>query len=750
MEIVFKTEIGDETLSLQAGKLAKQASGSVVVQYGETIVLVTVSSADDPNPNASFLPLTVEYQEKIYAAGRIPGNYFRREIGRPSEKETLTARLTDRPVRPLFPKGYNYETQIIATVLSMDKVHEPDILAMIGTSAALEISEIPFEGPIASVRVGRLDGEFVINPTIEQVEKSDINLIVAGSRTGIIMVEGGGEFVSESDMIEAIFFGHQQMQPIINLQEKLRESIGKPKREFISPEKNPELAASVEAIAADKIKAAIDIPYKIERREALSAAKKEVLASLGEEYEDRKSEVYEIYFDLVKSISRKMIVSEQSRIDKRKLDEVRPIICETATLPRVHGSALFARGETQVLAALTLGSSQDEQRIETLVGDETSAFMLHYNFPPYSVGEVKRFMGPSRRDIGHGALAKRALEKVLPDKADFDYTIRLVAEVLESNGSSSMATVCASSMAMMDGGIPVKGPVSGIAMGLISENDEVFVLSDILGDEDHFGDMDFKVAGTREGITALQMDIKIRELSREIMEKALQQAKAGRIHILDRMEETISVHREDLSPYAPIVTSVKVNPERIGEIIGPGGKHIRALQAETNTQISIDDTGLVKIAAFSREEAARAEQIIEDIGSDPEIGAVFEGTVVRTTDFGAFVQIKAKTEGLVHISELAHHRVKSVTDVVREGEKLTVKVIDISRDGKIRLSHKATLEAPPKDESDTSEASSGKPESRGGRNDKSGGGGPNRSRDSRRPRNDRGSGGGGGRGQDNK
>ncbi len=731
MEILFKTEIGDETLSIQAGKLAKQASGSVVVQYGETVVLVTVSSADEPNPNANFLPLSVDYQEKIYSAGRIPGNYFRREIGRPSEKETLTARLTDRPIRPLFPKGYNYETQVIATVLSMDKVHEPDILAMIGTSAALEISDIPFQGPIASVRVGRLNGQFIINPSIEQTEQSDINMIVAGSRTGIIMVEGGGDFVSEADMIEAIFFGHQQMQPIIDLQEKLRESIGKPKREFISPEKNAELVKSVAEIATDKILAAIDIPYKLERREALSLAKKEVLATLGEEYEDRKSEVYEIYGDLVKSISRNMIVTQQRRIGDRKLDEVRSIICETAVLPRVHGSALFTRGETQVLSALTLGSSHDEQRIETLVGDETSAFMLHYNFPPYSVGEVKRFMGPSRRDIGHGALARRALEKVLPDKADFDYTIRLVAEVLESNGSSSMATVCASSMAMMDGGIPVKGPVSGIAMGLIAENDQTFILSDILGDEDHFGDMDFKVAGTKEGITALQMDIKIKELSRQIMEKALEQAKAGRLHILEKMEETISRHREDLSPYAHIVASVNVNPEKIGEIIGPGGKNIRALQTETNTQISIDDTGLVKIAAFSREEASAAEQMIIDIGSDPEIGAVFEGTVVRTTDFGAFVQIKPKTEGLVHISELAHHRVKSVTDVIREGEKLTVKVIDISRDGKIRLSHKATLEAPPK------EATSGDSDSRGGRSDnKPGGGNPNRNkdRDTRRPK----------------
>ncbi len=737
MEILFKTVIGDETLSIQAGKLAKQAAGSVVVQYGETIVLVTVSSADEPNANASFLPLSVDYQEKIYAAGRIPGNYFRREIGRPSEKETLTARLTDRPIRPLFPKGYNYETQVIATVLSMDKVHEPDILAMIGTSAALEISEIPFEGPIASVRVGRINNAFVVNPTIEQAEQSDINLIVAGSRTGITMVEGGGEFVAESDMIEAIFFAHREMQPIIDLQDKLRESIGKPKRVFISPEKDQELAEKVEAIARDKIMSALSVREKIDRRAALSAAKDEVKAELEETCEDRGPEVSAMFSDLVKSISRNMIVSEQRRIDNRKTDEIRPINCETAILPRVHGSALFTRGETQVLSALTLGSSHDEQRIETLIGDETSAFMLHYNFPPYSVGEVKRFMGPSRRDIGHGALAKRALEPVLPDKESFDYTIRIVSEVLESNGSSSMGTVCASSMALMDGGVPVKAPVSGVAMGLIAEGNDTFILSDILGDEDHFGDMDFKVAGSREGITALQMDIKITELSREIMEKALEQAKGGRLHILDKMEETISAHRDNLSPYAPIVVSVKINPEKIGEIIGPGGKNIRALQTETNTQISIDDTGLVKIAAFSREEADRAEQMVVDIGSDPEIGAIFEGTVVRTTDFGAFVQIKPRTEGLVHISELAHHRVKSVTDVVREGEKLTVKVIDISKDGKIRLSHKDTLEAPKS--TDPGEKTGGG-DDRGGRGDRGGGGKPgghNRNKDSRGQKNSR-------------
>lgn len=692
MEISFEAQIGGKTLKIQSGKMAKQASGAVLVQYGETMVLVTVVAASEPKPDAAFLPLSVEYQEKIYSAGRIPGNYFRREIGRPSEKETLTARLTDRPIRPLFPKGYSYETQVIATVLSMDKENDPDILAMIGASAALEISDIPFDGPIASVRVGRINGEYVINPTIEECKASDINVIVAGSKTGITMVEGGGEFVSESEMIEAIFHGHREMQPIIEMQEKLKASIGKPKRVLILPEKDADLVARLSEIAPARFPAALSITDKLERKAALSALKQEIFTELGEDYAERRSEVMEILSDIQKEICRKMILEEERRIDNRKLDQIRPIACETAILPRVHGSALFTRGETQVLAILTIGSGRDEQRVETLSGDESVPFMLHYNFPPYSVNETKRLGGPSRRDIGHGNLAKRAIEKVLPPKETFDYTIRLVSEVLESNGSSSMGTVCSTSMALMDGGVPVKAPVSGIAMGLITDGENFKVLSDILGDEDHFGDMDFKVAGTEDGITAIQMDIKIKELSREIMEKALAQAKDGRLYILSKMAEAIKTSRDELSPYAPNVTTVQISPDRIGEVIGPGGKNIRAIQSETNTQIEIDDTGLVKISSFSKEESEAAVQIVKDIGSPPEIGAIFEGTVVRTTDFGAFVQIKPKTEGLVHISELANYRVKNVTDITKEGEKLKVKVIDISKDGKIRLSHKATLD----------------------------------------------------------
>lgn len=700
MELSFSTEIGKETLSIQTGKVARQASGSVVVQYGETIVLVTVVSAKDERPDVDFLPLTVEYQEKIYSAGRIPGNYFRREIGRPSDKETLTARLTDRPIRPLFPKGYAFETQVIVTVLSMDKVNDPDVLAINGASAALMISDIPFEGPIACVRVGRVDGQLIANPTFEERKNSDISVIVAGSKTGIIMVEGGGNIVSEAEMLEAIFFGHEKLQPIIGLQEKLLESAGVEKRVFTPKEADAELTEKIAAAASEKIAETVTIPGKVARSKALSALKTEIFEGLGEDYADRKKEVSGIFKDLEKNICRNMILKQGRRIDNRAFDEIRPITCEVGLLPRVHGSALFTRGETQVLGVLTLGSGPDEQRIETLLGEEHRSFMLHYNFPPFSVGEVRRAGGPSRRDVGHGTLARRAIQKVLPEEEEFDYTIRIVSEVLESNGSSSMGTVCSASMALMDGGVPIKAPVSGIAMGLVTDGETTAVLSDILGDEDHTGDMDFKVAGTAEGITALQMDIKVRELSKDILAKALEQAKGGRLHILGEMQKAISTHRDEMSPYAPNVYNIQINPERIGDVIGPGGKMIRSIQSETNTQIEINDNGIVKIAAVSKEEGDRAAQIVQDIGMDPEIGATYEGKVVKITDFGAFVQIKPKTDGLVHISELANYRVKQVSDIVKEGDVIKVKVIDVSRDGKIKLSRKALLTDEKKPEND--------------------------------------------------
>ncbi len=692
MEILLKTEVGGKTLSIQGGKVAKQASGSVVIQYGETIVLVTVVSSDEERGSVDFLPLSVEYQEKIYAAGRIPGNYFRREIGRPSEKEVLTARLIDRPIRPLFPKAYPYETQVIATVLSMDQENDPDVLAMIGASAALEISDIPFAGPIASVRVGRIDGEFKINPSICEIKDCDINIIVAGSRTGVVMVEGGGNIVREDDMLEAIFWGHKAMQPLIDLQAKLKEIIGVPKRLFQPPEKKEILVGEMELAAKSRLREAILVPEKMKRNHAVNAVKMEIFQRLGEDYVDQKGEVYDGLNELQKTICRDLALKEGRRIDNRRFDEIRPITCEVGVLPRPHGSALFTRGETQVLGVLTLGSGPDEQRVETLMGDEYRPFMLHYNFPPFSVGETKRLGGPSRRDIGHGGLSTRAIEKILPAKEDFDYTIRIVSEVLESNGSSSMATVCAASLALMDGGVPIKTPVAGIAMGLLTDEDHVVILSDIIGDEDHFGDMDFKVAGTNEGITALQMDIKIHELSKDIMKKALEQARIGRLFILERMLEALNKPRAEISPYAPKVFTLEVKPDKIREVIGPGGKMIRAIQSETGTRIEIDDSGLVKIAATSKEEGEAAVRKINEIIREPEIGQVYEGTVVKITDFGAFVQILPNIDGLVHISQLASKRVTKVADVVKEGDRIKVKVLEISRDGKIRLSHKAVLE----------------------------------------------------------
>jgi polyribonucleotide nucleotidyltransferase len=691
MEKLLKTEIGGRTLSIQTGKMAKQASGAVLVQYGETMVQVTVVSAKDERPG-DFLPLTVEYQEKIYAAGRIPGNYFRREIGRPSEKETLTARLIDRPIRPLFPKGYRYETQVIATVFSMDKENDPDILAMIGASAALELSDIPFAGPIASVRVGRINGELVVNPPICDCENCDINIIVAGSRTGVVMVEGGSDVVSEADMLEAIYFGHKAIQPIIDLQLELKEACGVAKRTFTPPEKDADLVRLIEEKATEPFRAAVVTPAKIERNKALRNLKIEIFESLGEDYADRRNEVYAIFDELQKTVCRNLILKEGRRIDNRRFDEVRPINCEVGVLPRPHGSALFTRGETQVLGVLTLGSGQDEQRVETLSGEEFRPFMLHYNFPPYSVGETRRIGGPSRRDIGHGGLSTRAIEKVLPDKEDFDYTIRLVSEVLESNGSSSMGTVCSGIMALMDGGVPIKAPVAGIAMGLVKDEDNVVVLSDILGDEDHTGDMDFKVAGTSEGITALQMDIKIHELPKDVLGQALEQARQGRLHILSKMNEAIETPRDHISPHAPAILTVHVKPDKIREIIGPGGKTIRMIQSETNTRVEIDDSGLVKIAAVSKEDGEAALKMVGDITMEPEVGQIYDGTVVRIMDFGAFVQILPGTDGLCHISQLATHRVSSVSDIVKEGDTLRVKVLEINRDGKIRLSHKAILE----------------------------------------------------------
>ena len=691
MHSTVTAQVGGRSLTIQSGKIAKQANGAVQIQYGETIVLVTVVAANEER-SADFLPLSVEYQEKIYAAGRIPGNYFRREIGRPSEKETLTSRLIDRPIRPLFPKQWRYETQVIATVLSMDQENDPDVLAMVGASAALTLSDIHFAGPIAGVRVARIDGRLVANPTLSQAQTADINLIVAGSKTGVVMVEGGAHNVPEADMLEAIFFGHQAMQPLIAIQEELRAALGKPKRDFAPPARDSELESKLETVGLAQLREALLIPTKMERHAALRTAKKEIFSGLDDAYTERGGEVAEVLDTLQKKILRQLILNEGRRLDGRKPAEIRPIACEVGVLPRPHGSALFTRGETQVLGVLTLGSVQDEQRVETLTGEETRQFMLHYNFPPFSVGEVKRVGSPSRRDIGHGGLSTRALESILPDSENFDYTIRLVSEVLESNGSSSMGTVCAGTLAMMDGGVPIKNPVSGIAMGLVKEGDQVVILSDILGDEDHAGDMDFKVTGTRDGITALQMDIKILELSRDIMHNALEQARLGRLHILEKMMSALSEPRSDISPFAPKIITIRINPDKIRDVIGPGGKVIRAIQSETNTKIDIEDSGIVKIAATNEQEGLLALEQVKAITMEPEEGVIYEGKVVKTTDFGAFVQLAPGTDGLVHISQLANHRVAKVTDVVKEGDVIKVKVLEVSQDGRIRLSLKAALE----------------------------------------------------------
>ncbi|RLC11562.1 MAG: polyribonucleotide nucleotidyltransferase [Deltaproteobacteria bacterium] len=692
MEVSFKAEISGRTITMETGKVARQAHGAVLVRYGDTMVLVTAVTTDEIREGIDFVPLTVEYQEKGYAAGRIPGNYFRREVGRPTEKEILTARVIDRTIRPLFPSNYRYETQIIATVLSVDNENDPDTLAVVGASAALEISKIPFAGPIASVRVGRIDGQLKANPTLQELEKSDMNLIVAGNRDSIVMVEGGGQFIKEEDVLDAIFFGHKAMQPVIDLQCKLRNAAGKAKRTVPADEVDEDLAGKIETLAVNRIREAVQIPQKLERREALKKIKTEVTETLETEYGDQKQVIYKILHDLERRIMRDLAVVEGRRIDGRGFDEIRPIQCEVGVLPRPHGSALFTRGETQALAIVTLGSTSDEQRVETLEGNIFVPFMLHYNFPPFCVGEARRLGSPGRREIGHGGLSTRAVEKVLPDKEKFDYTIRVVSEILESNGSSSMATVCASSLALMSAGVPVSAPVAGIAMGLIKEKDTIVILSDISGDEDHVGDMDFKVAGTREGITSLQMDIKIEGLSKQIMQQALEQAREGRLFILDRMEETLKESRPEVSPYAPKILTIQINPDKIRDVIGVGGKVVRGIEAETDCRVEVDQSGLVKIIAMNSEMGAKALKMIEDIVQEPKVGAIYEGTVRKIMDFGAFVQIFPGTDGLVHISQLDSKRVNKVTDILKEGDKVRVKVLEIDRDGKIRLSRKAALQ----------------------------------------------------------
>ena len=686
-----EAEIGGRTLTIESGKMARQANGSVLVTYDETVVLVTATAAKEQKPDMGFLPLTIEYQERFYSVGRIPGSFFRREIGRPTEKETLTCRITDRPLRPLFADGWMTETQVIATVLSADQQNNPDILALTGASAALTISDIPFLGPVAGVRVGYIDGQYVINPTNDQLEVSGMEIVVAGTRDAVVMVEGGADSLSEEVVMEGIFYGHQQLQILLDLQEELRSALGKTKRQVDKPQIDEALAKRVEEVAAAGMIEVITTVDKMDRGRVYDELKARVVAELENEKENCAGEVKDLLSDLKKKMMRNKIVDEKSRIDGRAFNEVRPITCEVGCLPCTHGSALFTRGETQAIVTATLGSEGDEQRVETLDGMTFRKFMLHYNFPPFCVGEVRFMRGPSRRDIGHGALAERGISAVLPPAEKFPYTMRVVSDVLESNGSSSMATVCGASLALMDGGVPIKNPVSGIAMGLIQEGDQVVILSDILGDEDHLGDMDFKVVGTSEGITSLQMDIKISGVTRDIMSQALEQAKEGRLHILGKMQEAIAEPRADIAVHAPKFFTVKINPDKIRDIIGPGGKIIKGLSAEFDAKIEVDDDGNVKVFTPSGDTAEKLLARIEEITEEAKVGKIYDGIVKTIKDFGAFVEIMPGTDGLVHISELAEHRVGKVTDILKEGDAVKVKVLEIDSRGKIRLSRKAVL-----------------------------------------------------------
>jgi polyribonucleotide nucleotidyltransferase len=674
MKEIVEIEVGGRKFRLETGEMAKQASGAVLASYGETVVLVTAVGEDRIREGIDFLPLSVDYMEKGFAVGRIPGGFFRREIGRPSERETLTSRLIDRPIRPLFPKKYRKEIQVIATVLSADPDNDPGIVSMVGASAALEISDIPFQGPIGAVKVGRCNGELIINPTAVQLEMSDLDVAVAGNRQGIVMVEGNAQFASEDDLLEA-----------------LKSRCGKSKKTFELPEEDQALAARVAELCQQRIEEANTTVEKEARYLLRSVMIQEIMEKLGPDFAERESEVREIVHNIEKKFVREMALARKTRIDNRGLKDIRHIDCQVGRLPRTHGSGLFTRGETQVLSVVTLGSSSDEQKIEALEGDEFKSFMLHYNFPPYCVGEARFLRGPSRREIGHGALAERTLKKVLPSHEDFPYTVRVVAEVLESNGSSSMASVCASSLALMDAGVPLKKAVAGIAMGLIKEDDRVAILSDILGDEDHLGDMDFKVTGSSEGVVALQMDIKVAGVPREVMRQALFQAKEGRLHILEEMNKTISAPREELSPYAPRVLSIQIHPDKIRDVIGPGGKIIRNIIAETNTKIDVEDDGKVTIMSPDLAGCEKAMVMIEKLTAEAEVGGLYLGKVRKITDFGAFVEILPGTDGLIHISQLDHKRVQQVRDVLNEGDEVLVKVLEIDRDGRIRLSRKAAL-----------------------------------------------------------
>ena len=695
MYVKESVQVGDKEFSIETGRLAKQASGAVVVRYGDTVVLVT-AVADPESKDMPFLPLTVEYTERAYAAGRIPGSYFRRE-GRPAAHEVLSCRLIDRPIRPLFPETWRSETQIIAMVLSTDRQNPADVLAMTGASAALTISNVPWGGPIAGVRVGRVDGRLIANPTQEQQQAGDMNIVVACSFDALVMVEGTCRFVSEDDLVEALIFAQESARPLLELQVTLREAVGKAKRVVSERTMNPEIVARVEGVARDRIVSALAVKEKHARADSLKEVRDWTVGQLSAEDEERIEEVKEAFGEVKRRHVRREVIDKRIRLDGRGLSDIRPISCEVGLLPRTHGSALFTRGETQALVTATLATQKSDQRIESIMGDYSKNFLLHYNFPPFSTGEAKRFGSPGRREIGHGNLAERSAQQVLPISDEFPYVIRVVSETLESNGSSSMAAVCGATLALMDAGVPISAPVAGIAMGLIKEGDDYAVLSDILGDEDHLGDMDFKVTGTRDGICAIQMDIKLDGLPRQVLAEALEQARKGRLHILDKMAEAIPAPRAELSTNAPRIVTVKVNPDRIKDIIGPGGRTIRAIQDQTGAELNVSDDGTVSIAAADATGARRAEELIEGLTAEAEMGAYYRGRVMRVkSELGAFVQILPGTDGLVHISELDHGRVAKADDVCREGDEMIVKVIRIDNRG-VGLSRRAAFEAKPEE-----------------------------------------------------
>ncbi len=690
---VVEMDLAGCQLRLETGRMAKQAGGAVLASYGDTVVLATAVASQTVKAGIDFLPLTVDYQEKAYAAGKIPGGYFKRE-GRPSEKEVLTSRLIDRPIRPLFPEGYYYETQVIAAVLSADQKGTSDVVAITAASAALVLSDVPFEDPVAGVKIGRVNGQFLVNPDLETLEKSDLTLVVAGTADAVMMVEGGANEQPESVMIDAIELAHAEIKKLVSKLRELRAKAGRPKRTVQAEQIDPALSEEVRQMVLAPVREAILIPNKTARQERLDQILQDTIEKLQTEDQARTRHIKLVFHALEYTEVRNMILEKGTRADGRGPADIRKVTCEVGILPRTHGSALFTRGETQGLAVVTLGTTEDEQRIDGLEGEYYRTFMLHYNFPPFSVGEARPLRSPGRREVGHGALAERALRPVIPTKEEFPYTLRLVSDILESNGSSSMATVCGGTLALMDAGVPIKRPVAGIAMGLIKEGDRVTVLSDILGLEDHLGDMDFKVTGTRDGVTALQMDIKIAGITPQLMRQALEQAQKGRLYILDRMEEALKAPRTNLSAFAPRIFTMKIKQDKIRDVIGPGGKMIRSIIAECGVKVNVEDTGIVTIAAVDEASAKKAIAIVERLTEEVEIGKLYLGTVRKIVDFGAFVEILPGTDGLVHISQLAHHRVKAVSDELAEGDQIMVKVLEIDKQGKIRLSRKEAMPPP--------------------------------------------------------